>query len=183
VAADALYGDDVDLRTWLEDQGLPYVLAVHSDEPVALLTEQGMRLLAVKDGIQLVDAEQRWQRLSMGEGTKGARMFDWGCLSVWHRGLDDQHHWLLIRRSVVDPTDFAFYLVYGPSGTTVQEMVWVVGARWKIEEIFEAAKEEVGFDQYEVRLWARMVSTYYPGDAGSCLPDGYAGPDKVPRSR
>src|SRR5205814_2273053 len=43
VAADALYGDDITLRTWLEDQRLPYVLAVHSDEPVVLLTEQGMR--------------------------------------------------------------------------------------------------------------------------------------------
>jgi len=32
-------------------------------------------------------------------------------------------------------------------------MVRVVGTHWKIEEIFEAAKEEVGFDQYEVRLW------------------------------
>ena len=30
VAADALYGDDITLRTWLEDQRRPYVLAVHS---------------------------------------------------------------------------------------------------------------------------------------------------------
>ncbi len=150
VAADALYGDDADLRTWLEDQGLPYVLGVHSDEPVALLTEQGMRMMAVKD---VVDAQQKWQRLSMAEGTKGPRVFDWACLRVLHRGRDDQQHWLLIRRSVVNPTDLAFYLVYGPVGTTLQEMIRVVGVRWKIEEVFEAAKEEVGFDQYEVRIW------------------------------
>ncbi len=153
VAADALYGDDADLRMWLEDQHLPYVLGVHPDESVALSTSQGMRLLAAKDCIQLVDSDQGWQRLSMAEGTKGARLFDWGCLAVLHRGTDDQQHWLLIRRSIIDPTDCVFYLVYGPIGTTLQEMVWVVGTRWKIEEVFEAAKEEVGFDHYEVRLW------------------------------
>jgi len=96
---------------------------------------------------------QGFQRVSMGEGTKGARVFDWACLRVLHHGIDDQQHWLLIRRSVVDPTHVTFYLVYRPIGTPLEEMVHVVGARWKIEEIFEAAKEEVGFDQYEVRLW------------------------------
>jgi SRSO17 transposase len=153
VAADALYGDSADLRTWLEDQGLPYVLGVHSDESVGISTSQGIRLLAVKDCTQLIDARQGWQRVSMGEGTKGARVFDWACLPVVHRGIDDQQHWMLIRRSVVDPTNLAFYLVYGPTGTTLQEMVWVVGKRWKIEEILEAGKGEVGFDHYEVRLW------------------------------
>jgi SRSO17 transposase len=65
VVADALYGDDADLRTWLEDQHLPYVLAVHSDEPVVLPTEQGMRMKAVKDCVQLADAMQGFQRVSM----------------------------------------------------------------------------------------------------------------------
>jgi SRSO17 transposase len=153
VAADALYGNDADLRTWLEDQGLPYVLAVHYDEPVTLSTDAGMRLLAARDCVQIVDAEQGWQRLSMAEGTKGPRVFDWASLPVLHRGEDDQQHWLLIRRSVTDQTELGFYLVFGPSDTSLQEMVRVVGARWKIEEVIEAAKGEVGLDHYEVRLW------------------------------
>ena len=33
------------------------------------------------------------------------------------------------------------------------ELVRVAGARWTIEECFEAAKGEVGLDQYEVRSW------------------------------
>jgi len=153
VAADALYGDNVDLRTWLEEQGLPYVLGIHSDEPVVVPTSQGIRLLTVKDCAQLVDAGQGWQRVSMGEGTKGARVFDWASLAVLHHGIDDQQHWVLIRRSVVDSTRLTFYLVYGPIGTHLSKMVWVVGKRWKIEEVLEAGKGEVGFDHYEVRLW------------------------------
>jgi SRSO17 transposase len=152
VAADALYGDDITLRTWLEDQRLPYVLAVHSDEPVVLLTEQGMRSIAVRDCIPLL-AEQDWQAVSMGEGTKGPRVSDWACLPIFHGEIQDSQHWLLIRRSATDRTELTFYLVYGPQGTTLQEMVWVAGARWKIEEILETAKGEVGLDHYQVRLW------------------------------
>jgi len=160
VVADALYGDDADLRMWLEDQQLPYVLAVHSDEPVVLPTENGMQMRAAKDCLQLVDAMQGFERVSMGEGTKGARLFDWACLRILHHGVNDQQHWILIRRSLIDPTSVTFYLVYGPTETTLEQMVYVVGARWKIEEIFEAAKEEVGFDHYEVRLWISWYVCY-----------------------
>jgi SRSO17 transposase len=152
VAADALYGSDGNLRTWLENLQVPYVMAVRCDEPVAVMTAQGIRSVAVKDAVQVL-TEDGWQRLSMGEGSKGPRSFDWARLPIRHRGMDDQQHWVLIRRSVADPTDFTFYLVYGPIGTSLPEMVRVAGARWKIEEIFEAAKGEIGLDQYEVRLW------------------------------
>ena len=152
IATDALYGDDLDLRTWLEEQHLPYVLAVHSDEPVTIATEQGRRMIAVKDAVQLLRASS-WQRMSVGEGTKGPRVFDWACLAIVHGGVDDQQHWLLIRRQVTDQTEMTFYLVYGPRGTTLQQMVQVAGARWSIEEILEAGKVEVGLDHYEVRLW------------------------------
>jgi SRSO17 transposase len=153
VVADALYGDDADLRIWLEEQHLPYVLGVHSNEPVALLTEQGVRMIAAKDCVELVDARADWRRLSMALGTKGERFFDWAALPIAHQGMADQQHWLLIRRSLLDPTDCAFSLVYGPLGTTLPQMVRVAGMRWKIEELFEAVKKEVGLDHYEVRLW------------------------------
>jgi len=107
VAADALYGSDPSLRTWLEALQLPYVLAVRGDEPVALMTAQGRRSVAVKDAVQLL-TRGMWQRLSMGEGTKGPRFFDWACLPTLSHGRDDQQHWVLIRRSVADPTDFTF---------------------------------------------------------------------------
>ena len=111
-----------------------------------------MRSIAVRDCIPLL-AEQDWQAVSMGEGTKGPRVYEWACLPIFHGEIQDSQHWLLIRRSATDRTELTFYLVYGPQGTTLQEMVWVAGARWKIEEILETAKGEVGLDHYQVRLW------------------------------
>src|SRR6266571_748783 len=43
VVADTVYGSNLDLRTWLEDRGYPYVLAVPYDEPVGIVTAEGER--------------------------------------------------------------------------------------------------------------------------------------------
>jgi SRSO17 transposase len=60
---------------------------------------------------------------------------------------------LLVRRSVEDHEDLAYYRAYGPEGTPLAELARVAGVRWSIEEGFERAKGEVGLDQYEVRSW------------------------------
>ncbi|HUX86636.1 MAG TPA: IS701 family transposase, partial [Chloroflexota bacterium] len=61
--------------------------------------------------------------------------------------------WLLVRRSSADPAKLAFYRVFAPGDTSLPQTVGVAGRRWTIEESIEAAKGEVGLDQYEVRRW------------------------------
>ena len=43
VVADTIYGGNLDLRTWLQEHGYAYVLAVACDEPVGILTAEGER--------------------------------------------------------------------------------------------------------------------------------------------
>lgn len=95
--------------------------------------------------------EESWTRCSAG--AKGPRWYEWWWVPlaapmspVWGR-------WLLVRRSVSDPTDRVAYVVFAPQTTTLEEAVPEAGARWTIESCFEAAKGEVGLDQYEVRSW------------------------------
>jgi SRSO17 transposase len=59
---------------------------------------------------------------------------------------------LLLRRSLSDGK-LAYYVFYAPRGTPLETLVRVAGMRWTVEECFEAAKGEVGLDQYEVRSW------------------------------
>jgi SRSO17 transposase len=61
---------------------------------------------------------------------------------------------LLVRRSLKDPSEKAYYYTYAPAGTPLRRLVEVAGARWAIEECFEQAKQETGLDEYEVRTWA-----------------------------
>jgi SRSO17 transposase len=150
VVADTVYGGNLDLRSWLEAHGYPYVLAVACDEPVGIVTADGQRRrVEVRDVEALVLREHDWQRLAMSEGTKGPRLFDWACVPLLHRWEDDGQHWLLIRRSLSDPQEKRYHLVFAPPGTTLQEMVQASGARWHIEEDFENAKD-LGLDHYEV---------------------------------
>ena len=44
-------------------------------------------------------------------------------------------------------------MVFVPQDTTLADVVQVAGIRWTIESGFEAAKGEVGLDDYEVRSW------------------------------
>jgi SRSO17 transposase len=193
VVADTVYGGNLDLRTWLEAHGYPYVLAVACNEPVGIVTPDGVRRRVEAAQVEtfLLDA-QDWQRLSMSEGTKRPRLFDWAAVPMLHRWEDDQCHWLLIRRSLTDPNEKAYYFVFGPKGTTLLEMVAAIGARWHIEEDFENGKD-LGLDHYEVRSfigWYRHITlvlvalAYLTGicatERFSTSPPGPSGPPARP---
>jgi SRSO17 transposase len=62
-------------------------------------------------------------------------------------------HWLLIRRSISDPKDMAFYVTFAPHTTGLEELAAVAGLRWTVEECFQSAKGETGLDHCEARSW------------------------------
>ena len=94
-----------------------------------------------------------WTRLSAGDGAKGPRWYDWRWVSLADPVDPTWRRWLLVRRSLSEPTDLTAYVVFAPPPTTLEEVVRVAGSRWTVESSFEAAKGEVGLDQYEVRSW------------------------------
>jgi SRSO17 transposase len=69
--------------------------------------------------------------------------------------LDDTGwgHWLLVRRQLKPPHQRAYYRVFAPADTTLEEMIAVAGKRWAVAECFEIAKGQCGLDEYEVRSW------------------------------
>lgn len=144
VTADSVYGADSALRRWLQAQGLGYVLAVTKAHRLGLarVEEQAADLPVTA-----------WQRLSAGDGAKGPRRYDWAYLPY---GSDAPPGWekgLLLRRGLAAPHELAFYLTHAPHDTALADLVRIAGTRWIIEACFEAAKGEVGLDQYEVRSW------------------------------
>jgi SRSO17 transposase len=62
-------------------------------------------------------------------------------------------HWLRMRRQSGAGRERAYYRVFAPARTTLEQRVAVVGKRWAVEECFETAKGACGLDQYEVRGW------------------------------
>jgi SRSO17 transposase len=148
VTGDSVYGNDRRLRVWLEEQDHAYVMAVSGQEYVWRAGRQHQ----VKSILTALVTEG-WSRLSAGDGAKGPRWYDWMWLPLAAPWQPDWRRWLLIRRSLSDPTELTAYVVFAPHETTLATVVQVAGSRWTIERCFEEAKGEVGLDQYEVRSW------------------------------
>jgi SRSO17 transposase len=158
VAADAVYGvGDIELVLRRACKG--YVLGVKSDHHFG--SWAGKPLVAGTAEEIARDLEpDTWQRLSAGEGTKGARLHDWAYCELADLDADEYDEtqsglWtrgLLIRRNISDG-DLAFFTTWCPAGTGIQTLVAVEGRRWAIEDSFETAKNELGLDHNETRSW------------------------------
>jgi SRSO17 transposase len=148
VTGDSVYGDNRQLRRWLEAQPQAYVLAVSGKEYVGL----GAQPRQVKALLASLPVEG-WTRLSAGDGAKGPRWYDWRWGSLADPVDPTWRRWLLVRRSLSAPADLTAYVVFAPQPTMLEDVVRVAGSRWTVESGFEVAKGEVGLDQYEVRTW------------------------------
>jgi len=151
VTGDTVYGSHRPLRAGLEARSQAYALAVSCQEQVDV-QGQRKRVDRIADGLE----PDQWQRLSVGDGSKGPRDFDWARVELPAPEHEGWQRWVVVRRSLVSgekPADLAYVLVFAPSGTHLSEMAAAIGSRWTVEQCFEEGKGEVGLDHYEVRSW------------------------------
>ncbi len=134
VVADSFYGRSGAFRRWLEERGRSYAVMIPRTNAIEY---QGRR----------IRVEQLVEQLSAPEATT------WRCLELSEACAAGMRRWLLIHRDADEPDKDAYWLAYGPAGTTNEELVQVCDARWQVEECFAQAKGEVGMDHYEVRTW------------------------------
>jgi SRSO17 transposase len=156
VTADEVYGQHRGLRGWLEQQAQGYVLVVPVSESVQW---QGQTLSVKALAERLMPSA--WQRLSAGNGSQGLRWYDWAAVPLDEPVAEGWQRALVVRRSLTDPTQLAYYRVFAPLGGGLSEWVAVAGRRWAVETSFEEAKGEVGLEQYEVRSfsgWYRHIT-------------------------
>ena len=165
VTADSIYGEVKYLRVWLEARPIGYVLAVSGKDTVVSPDWRQRRIAAY-----LADPPaDGWQRLSAGDGAKGPRWYDWVRLPLIDPLVDGWRRWVLLRRNVTDPADVTAYVCFAPDGAMLADLVRVAGSRWTVEICFEAAKQEVGLAEYEVRSW----TGWYRHVTLACLAHGF----------
>ncbi len=148
VTADEVYGSDSKFRGFCQEQQWGYVVAIASN---TMLFLNGKRM-RVDEHVKKMP-KRVWRRLSCGSGMKGERLYDWAYES-W-ANVDDMKFTcgFLVRRSISDPEDVAYFFTHAPKRTPLKKIVSIAGSRWAIEECFEQAKQEAGLDEYEVRSW------------------------------
>ena len=144
VTGDEVYGRDTKLRSVLEDRRTGYVLKIPCSFRVTLPTGQKVRA----DHAAALIPARAWQTASAGKGSKGERDYGWAWLATTSR----RHH-LLIRRSLADPADLAFFYCHVPAGRACSftTLIRVAGRRWPVEEDFALGKSWFGLADSQVR--------------------------------
>jgi SRSO17 transposase len=129
-AGDEVYGRSSELREVLERRRVGYVFAIGCD---FTLTTSGHEQVRADQALHLVEP-RGWNRRSAGYGSKGPRYYDW----AWIATASRRHH-LLIRRSISNPGEVAYYLAYVPEHyvCSLTDLVKVAGARWAVEDDFQ----------------------------------------------
>jgi len=163
ITADSVYSSS-EVRRYLENCKQPFVLGISAQFMLRFPEGDRLRQARVDELFSELKAKN-WQHLSAGQGSKGERIFDWAWLRLSELSQTSRStskptkptkkfdKWVLARRSVQDPEDCAYYIVFAAKATTLQEVIKVAGTRWVIETGFEAVKNEAGLDEYEVRSW------------------------------
>ena len=123
VTADSVYGADSHLRRFLTEHQIPYVLAVAPHHRVRLGWKEGFESIRVDKWLARKRRQLRWHRLSAGDGSKGPRWYDWAWWKMNAEVPEGWQAWMLVRRSINDPTEVVYYRVCAPKETTLPQIV------------------------------------------------------------
>lgn len=96
-----------------------------------------------------------WQRMVVGEGSQGPRMYEYAEVAVWfcEDELPGPPERLLVRRSLGQSAELKYHRSNAPPAVPLEKLAQVRGTRWTIEEDIQSGKGECGLDEYETRGW------------------------------
>lgn len=179
VVADAGYGDVTAFREGLTARGLSYAVGVASStsvwppaqQPLPPKPYSGMgrppKRLRRRPGHEPVSVQtlaltlpqEQWQTVRWREGTRGTMQSRFARLRVRaaHRDSGLSHprapEWLLVEWPEGEKAPTKYWLSTLPEATALEELIYLVKLRWRIERDYQELKDELGLDHYEGRGW------------------------------
>jgi SRSO17 transposase len=168
-AGDEVYGRAGELRTFLQDNEIGYVLRVGCAFHVEAAPGHKLRaedLVARFTGPDPApdsgsdsgsdsgpdSGPDSWQICSVA-GSKGERAYAWAWIAT-----TSPRHFLLVRKHLTTE-ELAYHYCYIPPGQpiTLMTLVRVACLRWPVEEDFEFGKDHFGLDHSQVRLYPALL--------------------------
>jgi SRSO17 transposase len=155
VVADAGYGDNPNFLAGLEARQERYVMGVCSDFRVSYQRQGASPLHRVDQLLQALPRRQ-WRTIRWRQGTRGWLRKKFVAVRCWRVTQGGQRHvgWLLGERATHgQPEERKYYWSNLPATAAMEELAGYAHRRYAIEQFHEEAKGEVGWDQYQGRLW------------------------------
>lgn len=155
VVADADYGDNPNFLAGLEARGESYVVGIRADFRV-WVSDPGRGRGRRVDQVLATVPRGCWCTIRWRQGSKGWLRKKFVALGCWRRtpsGLM-QEGWLLGERPARGQRgDWKYYWSNLPDSTPLEKLAEYAHRRHAIEQFHEEAKGELGWDQYQGRLW------------------------------
>jgi SRSO17 transposase len=155
VVADADYGDNPHFLAGLERRNERYVVAVRSDFQVRPKCWDAPQVQRVDQVLSAVPRRQ-WRTIRWRHGSKGWLHKKFVAVRAWRITEEGETRigWLLGERAARgQPEEHKYYWSNLPASASLEELVDYAHRRHAIEQFHEEAKEELGWDQYQGRLW------------------------------
>jgi SRSO17 transposase len=155
VVADADYGDNPNFLQGLEARQEPYVVAVRADFPVSMGPAASGPVWRADELLQTVPRWQ-WRTIRWRRGTKGWLRKKFVAVRGWRVTSDGPRHegWLVGERATQGrPEERKYFWSNLPPDTPLEVLAGYAHRRHAIEQFHEEAKGELGWDQYQGRLW------------------------------
>ncbi|MDQ3831647.1 MAG: IS701 family transposase [Candidatus Tectomicrobia bacterium] len=155
VVADADYGDNPAFLNGLETRRERYCVAVRADFRVTPTRTQGGRSQRADAALATWPA-RHWQAVTWRQGSAGPLRGKFLALRCWRVDGDGSRHmgWLIGQRpSRGQAGERKYYWSNFPAHTPPAIMVEYAHRRPWVEQYHEEAKELLGWDQYQGRLW------------------------------
>jgi SRSO17 transposase len=155
VVADADYGDNPNFLAGLEARQEPYVVAVRTDFAVSVGSTATSPVWRADELLHSVP-RWPWRTVRWRRGMKGwlrkkfVAVRGWRVTSAGHR----HEGWLVGERAPQgQPEERKYYWSNLAAETPLEELAGLAHRRHAIEQFHEEAKGELGWDQYQGRLW------------------------------
>jgi SRSO17 transposase len=155
VVADADYGDNPHFLAGLETRQEPYIVGVRTDFPVSIGSAATRRVWRADELLNTVPRWQ-WRTIRWRQGTKGWLRKKFVAVQCWRVTSDGPRYegWLVGERATRrQPEERKYFWSNLSPDTPLEELAGLAHRRHAIEQFHEEAKGELGWDQYQGRLW------------------------------
>jgi SRSO17 transposase len=155
VVADADYGDNPNFLAGLEARQERYVVAVRTDFAVSVGRGATSPVWRADELLHSVPRGQ-WCTVRWRKGTKGWLRKKFVAVRGWRVTSDGARHegWLVGERATQgQPEERKYFWSNLPPETPLETLAGYAHRRHAIEQFHEEAKGELGWDQYQGRLW------------------------------
>ena len=155
VVADADYGDNPHFLAGLEARQERYVVGVRADFRVSAQRKAATTVQRADALLQALPRRQ-WRTVRWRQGTHGWLRKKFVAARCWRITSDGKRHvgWLLGERATRgQPEERKYSWSNLPAPATLEELAGYAHRRYAVEQFHEEAKGELGWDQYQGRLW------------------------------